>query len=74
MSSSSTARASPSGSGAQVNVGGLVASTLAISDADFLDGLATGRYRFDGATGASQVRNDADLQAGPVASRWWGRS
>lgn len=52
------------GSGAQVNVGGLVASTLAISDADFLDGLATGRYRFDGATGASQVRNDADLQAG----------
>ena len=52
------------GSGAQVNVGGLVASTLAISDADFLDGLATGRYRFDGATGASQVRTDADLQAG----------
>ncbi|WP_321949913.1 two-partner secretion domain-containing protein [Burkholderia cenocepacia] len=39
------------GSGAQVNVGGLVASTQAISDADFL----AGNYRFAGTSAASIV-------------------
>jgi len=34
------------GSGSQVNVGGLVASTLAISNADFLSGVSSGQYRF----------------------------
>ncbi|MEK6354003.1 MAG: filamentous hemagglutinin N-terminal domain-containing protein [Burkholderia cenocepacia] len=41
------------GSGAQVNVGGLVASTQAISDADFL----AGNYRFAGTSAASIVNN-----------------
>jgi filamentous hemagglutinin family protein len=37
------------GQGAQVNVGGLVASTLSISDADFM----AGRYAFAGPSGAA---------------------
>lgn len=50
------------GAGASVNVGGLVASTLSISDADF----AAGRYGFTraGATPASAV-NEGSLQAAP---------
>ncbi|MBN3816243.1 filamentous hemagglutinin N-terminal domain-containing protein [Paraburkholderia sp. Se-20369] len=41
------------GSGAQVNVGGLVASTQNLSDADFL----AGNYRFAGASTQSVVNN-----------------
>ncbi|WP_423395751.1 GLUG motif-containing protein [Burkholderia sp. LMG 21824] len=46
------------GSGAQVNVGGLVASTQNLSDADFL----AGRYRFAGASGQS-VENAGTITA-----------
>lgn len=46
------------GPGASVDVGGLVASTLSISDADFM----AGRYRFSGA-GAAELRNQGALQA-----------
>jgi len=48
------------GPGAQVNVGGLVASTLALSDADF----AAGRYRFAGAGGAVENRGTLEAAAG----------
>ncbi|RQT14383.1 GLUG motif-containing protein [Burkholderia contaminans] len=41
------------GSGAQVNVGGLVASTQNLSDADFL----AGNYRFSGASTQSVINN-----------------
>ena len=52
------------GSGAQVNVGGLVASTLAISNADFLSGVTTGHYRFLASGGyAGDVQNDGVLTA-----------
>lgn len=34
------------GNGAAVNVGGLIASTLDMSNADFLSGLSSGQYRF----------------------------
>jgi filamentous hemagglutinin family protein len=47
--------------GAQVSVGGLVASTLNISDADF----AAGHYRFaQGSTGAGSVVNQGSINAG----------
>ncbi|AOI82216.1 GLUG motif-containing protein [Burkholderia cepacia] len=46
------------GAGAQVNVGGLVASTKNISDADFL----AGNYRFSGASGQS-VENAGTIEA-----------
>lgn len=53
------------GSGAQVNVGGLVASTLELTDSDFLTGLSTGRYRFmESAFGASPIINSGQLIAG----------
>jgi len=44
--------------GAQVDVGGLVASTLNLSDNDFLHG----NYQFSG-TGSTGVRNDGSIQA-----------
>jgi filamentous hemagglutinin family protein len=47
------------GSGAQVDVGGLVASTLNISDADF----AEGNYRFNGNGNSAQVINRGNLRA-----------
>lgn len=47
------------GRGASVDVGGLVASSLAISDADFL----AGRHRFEGAADAGVVRNEGRLRA-----------
>ena len=52
------------GPGASVNVGGLVASTLGISDADFM----SGRYRFTGAgavagAGGESVVNQGLIQA-----------
>jgi filamentous hemagglutinin family protein len=46
------------GQGASVNVGGLVASTLNISDADFM----ASRYSFNGASGAS-VANQGAIHA-----------
>ncbi|MGR3906658.1 GLUG motif-containing protein [Burkholderia sp. SR8] len=46
------------GAGAQINVGGLVASTQALSDADFL----AGNYRFAGLSTASIV-NDGTITA-----------
>ncbi|MDI1252922.1 MBG domain-containing protein [Thermomonas sp.] len=56
------------GNNAQVNVGGLVASTLWLSDADFNNGLTTGKYVFSGFNGYigtdHQVRNDGDITAG----------
>ncbi|WP_010216290.1 two-partner secretion domain-containing protein [Sphingomonas sp. PAMC 26621] len=46
------------GSGAQVNVGGLVASTLNISDADFM----AGKYKFSG-SGKGSVLNQGTITA-----------
>ena len=48
------------GKGAQVNVGGLVASTLDISNADFM----AGNYTFSGTSGASVI-NRGNIHAGP---------
>jgi len=56
------------GSGAVVNVGGLVASTLWMNSGDFLNGLSTGQYVFNGFNGdpaeTHQVRNDGSITAG----------
>ena len=49
--------------GSQVSVGGLAASTLNISDADF----AAGRYRFTNGTGAGSVVNEGQIDAASVA-------
>jgi len=46
------------GKGAQVDVGGLVASTLDLGDADFM----AGRYRFSG-SGGGAVRNEGSIIA-----------
>lgn len=51
------------GAGAQVNVGGLVASTQNLSDADFL----AGRYRFAGTSGQS-VENAGSITAADEGS------
>ena len=48
------------GEGAVVDTSGLVASTLGISDADFL----AGRYRFDGGPGAGGIVNRGLIEAG----------
>ncbi|WP_434773245.1 YDG domain-containing protein [Pseudomonas entomophila] len=45
------------GKGAQVNVGGLVASSLQVADADFL----AGQHRFTGGSGAGAVVNQGDI-------------
>jgi len=59
------------GSGAQVNVGGLVASTLNISDADFLAGKRTfslpSPASRGGAGGEGSVLNQGDINANYVA-------
>src|SRR5690606_10797437 len=56
------------GADAVVNVGGLVASTLWISEDDFNDGLAGGSYRFDGFNddpgSTHQERNNGSIEAG----------
>ena len=52
------------GSGAVVNVGGLVASTLDMSDADFLSGLSSGKYIFTASSGnAGAIVNSGQLTA-----------
>jgi filamentous hemagglutinin family protein len=52
------------GGNAQVNVGGLVASTLALSDTDFNNGVSSGRYQFAGVVGTPTVRNNGTITAG----------
>lgn len=56
------------GSGSQVNVGGLIASTLWLSDTDFGNGLKTGDYNFEGFNGdpatTHQIRNDGEIIVG----------
>ena len=49
--------------GAQINVGGLVASTLSISDADFLKG----NYQFSATGNKGQINNFANINANTVA-------
>ncbi|MGN6530108.1 MAG: two-partner secretion domain-containing protein, partial [Burkholderiaceae bacterium] len=49
------------GATAQVDVGGLVASTLSLSDADFMAGRAT--FGADGAAGTGAIVNDGTLAA-----------
>ncbi len=55
-------------SGAQVNVGGLIASTLWMNQGDFINGLASGSYVFNGFNGdpstSHQVRNNGDITVG----------
>ena len=52
------------GSGAQVNVGGLVASTLDIDDGDFDAGVNSGQYRFTAsASVAGAIWNNGQLTA-----------
>lgn len=56
--------------GAQVNVGSLVASTLDISDANFLAGVASGQYVFEPMTAAGNqiVQVDAGAQITAAAA------
>lgn len=49
------------GPGAQVNVNGLIASSLNLADADFLGG----RFLFEGEAGAGRVRNAGTIETGP---------
>ncbi|SFU51965.1 filamentous hemagglutinin family N-terminal domain-containing protein [Polaromonas sp. YR568] len=49
------------GAGSQVNVGGLVASTLAMSNADFM----AGNHVFTGSGGSGSVVNKGSLKAAP---------
>ena len=55
------------GSGAQVNVGGIVASTLWMNQGDFINGLTTGQFVFTGFNGDASdhlVRNNGTITAG----------
>lgn len=45
----------------QVNVGGLIASSLNLTDTNFVNG----RYAFDGSAAAGMVRNEGLITAGP---------
>lgn len=49
------------GGGAQVNVNGLIASSLNMTDAAFL----SGKYSFDGSAANGMVRNEGQINAGP---------
>ena len=52
------------GNGAQANVGGLVASSLDIDNADFLTGVSTGQYRFTtSGSVAGAIWNNGQLTA-----------
>ena len=53
------------GGGAQVNVSGLVASTLPLSDSDFL----AGRYRFGEQAGAGKLVNNGTISTGAEIGR-----
>ncbi|HZV85051.1 MAG TPA: filamentous hemagglutinin N-terminal domain-containing protein, partial [Brevundimonas sp.] len=57
------------GQGSQVNVGGLVASTLGMSDADFM----AGDYRFSGAGGGSVLNQGAIIANGGYVALLGGR-
>lgn len=48
------------GAGSQINVNGLIASSLNMTDGNFLNG----RYLFEGAATAGMVRNDGQITAG----------
>ena len=56
------------GNNAQVNVGGIVASTLWMNAGDFINGLTTGQFVFSGFNGdaspSHQVRNNGTITAG----------
>src|SRR5215475_14082149 len=49
------------GASSQVNVNGLIASSLNITDANFL----SGRYLFEGTSSNGMVRNEGQITAGP---------
>ncbi len=55
------------GKGASVNVGGLVASTLDIADADLMAGAASGRYAFSGSSRAAVLNQGAIVANGTGA-------
>jgi len=56
------------GSNSQINVGGIVASTLWMNSGDFINGLTTGQFVFSGFNGdaspSHQVRNNGTITAG----------
>lgn len=52
------------GPGSQVNVNGLIASSLNIRDADFLNG----RYAFQGTTANGMVQNQGQITTGPFGA------
>ncbi|TXH30896.1 MAG: filamentous hemagglutinin N-terminal domain-containing protein, partial [Burkholderiaceae bacterium] len=54
------------GNDSQVNVGGLVASTLGMTDADFNAGLSSGQYHFtfDGSFSPAYIENNGTITAG----------
>jgi len=49
------------GSSAQINVGGLVASTLDISDANFISGVNSGSFAFAGNVGGDGISNAGSI-------------
>ncbi|MEO5628870.1 MAG: filamentous hemagglutinin N-terminal domain-containing protein, partial [Thermomonas sp.] len=49
------------GNGSYVNVGGLVASTLALSNTDFNNGVSSGSYKFANATGSPTITNQSKI-------------
>ena len=49
------------GSNAQVNVGGIVASTLWMNSGDFINGLATGQYVFAGFNGDTSISHQVEI-------------
>jgi filamentous hemagglutinin family protein len=51
------------GGGASINVGGLIASTIDMSNADFIAGLASSNYTFNAGGSTADVTNYADINA-----------
>ena len=66
------------GSGAVVNVGGLVASTLWMNSGDFIAGLSSGQYVFNGFNGdpstVHAIRNNGAITAGSGGVAFVGQS